>query len=150
LPIAELSAIADANALRRVLCGLVENSIKYTPDGGCINLSAKIEGEYVVIRISDTGCGIEASDIPHVFEKFYRGRPAASAQTSGNGVSPRPEVPGIGLGLYLARATIEEFGGRIHIETSGEHGTTMAIHLPIFRESKQTGGVQLVQASTYC
>ena len=150
LPVAELSAIGDANALRRVLCGLVENSIKYTRDGGSINLSAKLQGEEVVIRISDTGCGIEASDILHVFEKFYRGRPAASAQTSGNGVSRRPEVPGIGLGLYLARATIEEFGGRIHIETSGEHGTTMAIHLPIFRESKQTGGVQLVQASTYC
>jgi signal transduction histidine kinase len=149
LPVAKLLAMADANALRRVLCSLVENSIKYTPDGGCISLSAEPEGEEAVIRISDTGCGIEASDVPRVFEKFYRGRPATLAQGPGNRVSPCPRAPGIGLGLYLARATIEEFGGRIRIEASNEHGTTIAIHLPIFRKSKQTGTVELVEA-TYC
>lgn len=150
LPVPELLATADANALRRVLCSLVENSIKYTPDGGSIRLSAEPEGGEVVIRVSDTGCGIEASDIPNVFEKFYRGRPSTSGKGSRTGDSSGPEVPGIGLGLYLARATIEEFGGRIRIEASSERGTTMAIHLPVFRESEETKEDQLVEASTYC
>jgi two-component system phosphate regulon sensor histidine kinase PhoR len=144
-----LSAIADANALRRVLCSLVENSIKYTPDGGRIILSAKPEGNEVVIRISDTGCGIAASDIPHVFEKFYRGRPSKLGKTSSDCASFGAEA-GIGLGLYLARATIEEFGGQICIEASNDRGTTMAIRLPMFRESTQTKEDQLVEVSTHC
>lgn len=148
-PTEELFAVADAKALRRVLCSMVENSIKYTADGGRISLSAKPEGDEVIIRISDTGCGIEASDIPHVFEKFYRGRPSRARKSSTDDGSCSTEVPGIGLGLYLARATIEEFGGQIYIETSNDRGTTMAIRLPMFRESKQTKEDQLVEASTH-
>lgn len=149
LPHQELFAVADANALRRVLCSLVENSIKYTPDGGSIRLSAKPEGDDVVIRISDTGCGIEASDIPHVFEKFYRGRPSTTP-TGENGGSPASEAPGIGLGLYLARTIIEEFGGRISVESSNDRGTMLAVHLPAFREDKELKESELVEASTHC
>jgi len=150
LPSGELLAVADANALRRVLCSLVENSIKYTADGGSIRLSAKSQGDEVVIRISDTGCGIEASDIPHVFEKFYRGRPSTTAKGQINDDSSASEAPGIGLGLYLARTIIEEFGGRICVESSNERGTTLAVHLPIFRENKETKENELVEASTHC
>jgi two-component system phosphate regulon sensor histidine kinase PhoR len=150
LPAGELFAVADANALRRVLCSLVENSIKYTPDGGSIRLSARPEGEEIVIRISDTGCGIEASDVPHVFEKFYRGRPSTTATGRVNGDSHGAEAPGIGLGLYLARTIIEEFGGRIHVEASNDHGTTLAVHLLVFRENTETKESELVEASTHC
>jgi len=150
LPYGELLAVADANALRRVLCSLVENSIKYTADGGSIRLSAKSQGDEGVIRISDTGCGIEASDIPHVFEKFYRGRPSTTAKGQINDDSSASEAPGIGLGLYLARTIIEEFGGRICVESSNERGTTLAVHLPIFRENKETKENELVEASTHC
>lgn len=150
LPAGELLAVADANALRRVLCSLVENSIKYTAYGGSIRLSAKAQGDEVVIRISDTGCGIEASDIPHVFEKFYRGRPSITAKGQINSDSSASEAPGIGLGLYLARTIIEEFGGRICVESSNEHGTTLAVHLPIFRENTETKESELVEASTHC
>lgn len=149
LPDGELFAVADANALRRVLCSLVENSIKYTSNGGSIRLSAKSEGDEVVISISDTGCGIEASDIPHVFEKFYRGRPSTTAKGI-NGDRSASEAPGIGLGLYLARTIIEEFGGRICVESSNDHGTTLAVHLPMFREDKVTKENELVEASTHC
>ncbi|HEU4508860.1 MAG TPA: HAMP domain-containing sensor histidine kinase, partial [Pyrinomonadaceae bacterium] len=148
LPAGELFALADGNALRRVLCGLVENSIKYTPDGGSIRLSAEAHGDEIVIRISDSGCGIEASDVPHVFEKFYRGRPSTSAKHVANIDST--DVPGIGLGLYLARTIIEEFNGRMYIEASSEHGTTVAVHLPMFPQTVQTSGEQLVEASTHC
>ena len=143
----ELFAVADANALRRVLCSLVENSIKYTPDGGSIRLSAKREDQEIVIRISDTGCGIEASDIPHVFEKFYRGKPSKTATDEGDS---RSEASGIGLGLYLARTIIEEFDGRISVESSDDRGTTLAVRLPVYRENVETKDSELVEASTHC
>jgi signal transduction histidine kinase len=148
LPKSELVVLGDGNALRRVLCGLVENSIKYTPDGGRIRLSAESQGEDVVIRISDTGCGIKASDVPHVFEKFSRGRPSTFEKELLNGDSADNGVPGIGLGLYLARTIIEEFNGRIEIEASNDQGTTVAIHLPGFLEGK-TEGEQLVEATAH-
>ncbi len=150
LPSEKLFAVADANALRRVLCSLVENSIKYTPDGGRITLSAEQDRDEVIIRIGDSGCGIEASDIPHVFDKFYRGRPATSSKSSNDVSSCGAEAPGIGLGLYLARATIEELGGRICIEASNNRGTTMAIRLPMFVQSEQTKEAELVEISTHC
>lgn len=150
LPPVELFALVDPNALRRVLCSVVENSIKYTPDGGRIRLSAESEGEEVVIRISDTGCGIQASDVPHVFEKFYRGRPSLSAKESVNSDSPETGVPGIGLGLYLARTIIEEFDGRLYIEASNDHGTTVALRLPAFVQTGETKGEHVVEAATHC
>jgi signal transduction histidine kinase len=150
LPHEELFVMADPNALRRVLCSLVENSIKYTPDGGRITLSAESKGEAVVIRISDTGCGIEASDVPHVFEKFYRGRPSTFAKDLVNSESSDTGVPGIGLGLYLAHTIIEEFNGRMYIDVSDNHGTTVAVHLPLLLEKGESKREQLVEASTHC
>ena len=149
LPPGKLLALADANALRRVLCSLVENSIKYTPDGGRISLSAEPEGDEVIIRISDSGCGIEDSDIPHVFDKFYRGRPSTPGKSSNGDAARGGEAPGIGLGLYLARATIEELGGRICIEASDRRGTTVAVRLPMFLDSEQTKEDRLVEVSTH-
>ena len=148
LPSEELFAVADANALRRVLCSLVENSIKYTPENGSIKLSAKHEGAEIVIRISDTGCGIQASDVPHIFEKFYRGRPCTTAEDRANGDST--EAPGIGLGLYLARTIIEEFGGGICVESSDDRGTTLAVRLAIFREDEEMKEGEFVETSTHC
>lgn len=149
LPTEELPVLADPNALRRVLCGLVENSIKYTPDGGSIRLSAESQGEDVVIRIADTGCGIEASDIPLVFEKFSRGRPSRTEKGLVHNDSSYIEVPGLGLGLYLARAIIGEFKGRMYIEASSDNGTTVSVRLPILIENGKTQGEHLVEASTH-
>lgn len=147
LPAVELFALGDTSALRRVVCSLVENAIKYTPDGGQITLSGRSAVQEIVITVSDTGCGIKASDIPHVFEKFYRGRPSES--TDGTVECHSSIAPGIGLGLYLARTIIEESGGRIYIESSNVRGTTVAIHLPAFSESIATDDKQVVKASTY-
>jgi signal transduction histidine kinase len=146
----ELFAWGDANALRRVLCSLVENSMKYTSDGGEIRLSAQSEGDDIVIRISDTGCGIDVSDIPNVFEKFYRGKPSTPVNGLVNRSSSGSETPGIGLGLYLARKIIDESGGRIYIEASNDCGTIIAVHLPMFLESGEIKENQVVEAPTYC
>jgi signal transduction histidine kinase len=149
LPDGELFAIGDASGLRRVLCSLVENSIKYTPDGGQIRLSARSEGEEIVIRVTDNGCGIKASDVPLVFEKFYRGRPSETPNELAECHSSASTAPGIGLGLYLARTIVEESGGRIYIQASDGQGTTVAIHLPSFSETTATDDEQVVETSSY-
>ncbi|MBD0373668.1 MAG: sensor histidine kinase [Pyrinomonadaceae bacterium] len=140
---AELPAVrADGGALRRVLCGLVENAIKYTPDGGRIIIKAAPAGDdEVAISVADTGCGILAEDLPHVFEKFYRGRPGnACAYDSPAGTSSaHTEAPGIGLGLYIARSIIEQLGGRITVESPGGRGTVFTLFLPVWNEERSAG-----------
>lgn len=129
---------ADASALRRVLCGLVENAIKYTPDGGHISLSTWQENEEVAISVTDTGKGINGEDVSHVFEKFYRGRPAAIASDLPDGDSaPGVEAPGIGLGLYLARTIIEQLGGRIEVKDTSSSGTNFTVYLPMSEEERE-------------
>jgi signal transduction histidine kinase len=132
---------SDPAALRRVLCGLVENAIKYTPDGGRITLAAHPAGAEVAVVVADTGCGIRAEDIPHVFEKFYRGRPAAARgrNSVGGGAAPRAGVPGVGLGLYLARTIIERLGGSISVESVAGHGSIFTVRLPAWEGEDEVG-----------
>lgn len=144
-----LFALADAQALRRVLSILLENSIKYTRDGGSIRLSANRVADEIVLKISDTGCGIESSDIPFVFDKFFRARPSTVSKDRVNGEALTTEAPGIGLGLYLARTIVEGFGGSIEVESSNDRGTTIAMHLQVFREKRPTEANDLVEAFTH-
>ena len=138
VPVELPPAVADRVALRRVLCSLVENAIKYTPDGGRITLAASADDEEVRIRISDTGRGIDAADLPHIFEKFYRGRiTAPTSAGSAVEVAEAAEVPGVGLGLYLARTIIEEIGGRIAVESAIGRGSTFTIYLPLWKAERQ-------------
>lgn len=136
LPEERLLAVADASALRRVLCGLVENAIKYTADGGRIRLSAQLREQQVAITVSDNGCGINAEDVPHVFEKFYRGRPATDVNSANGGTPPRGEAPGVGLGLYLAKTIVDQSGGRICVDVSDGQGTTFTVFLPALGEER--------------
>lgn len=142
---------ADASALRRVICGLVENAIKYTPDGGRISLSAWQVNEEVAISVTDTGKGIDSEDVSHVFEKFYRGRPAAIASELPNGDSAAGvEAPGIGLGLYLGRTIIEQLGGRIDVKDTSGYGTTFAVYLPASEEKGESNEEHLnVEAAAH-
>lgn len=135
----------DREALRRVVCSLIENAVKYTPEGGRIRLSARASAEFteprsVEITVRDTGVGILAEDVPLVFEKFFRGRPAASpayADDSTGFTSERAEAPGVGLGLYLARSIVNQLGGSIYVESPppGEAaGTAFTVRLPVWPE----------------
>ncbi|HKQ53984.1 MAG TPA: HAMP domain-containing sensor histidine kinase, partial [Pyrinomonadaceae bacterium] len=118
--------LTDGGALRRVLCSLIENAVKYTPEGGSVWVWAKAAGEdEVAISVEDTGCGILAEDLPHVFEKFYRGSPADSAEGH--------EAPGVGLGLYLARSIVEQLGGRLSAANREPRGAAFTVYLPAWR-----------------
>jgi signal transduction histidine kinase len=116
---------ADRSALRRALCAVVENAIKYTPEGGRITLRARRDGDggRVAIEVEDNGPGIHPDDLPRVFERFYRGR-------AGTGRPEEQEVPGIGLGLHLARVLVEGMGGSIEASSRMGHGSTFTLRLP--------------------
>jgi signal transduction histidine kinase len=132
--------LTDHEALRRVVCSLVENAIKYTPEGGRITIKAGAAREAggVEIIVKDTGVGILSEDAPFVFEKFFRGRPAPSASglpDAPDGSSDYGEVPGVGLGLYLAHRIVGQLGGRISVESppQGEStGTAFTVRLPVW------------------
>jgi two-component system OmpR family sensor kinase len=115
---------ADADRVRQVLLNLVENAVKYTPADGTITLRAAPEGDgMIAVEVVDTGEGIPAESLPHVFERFYRVDPARSRSGRRAG--------GAGLGLSIARSLIEAQGGRISIQSTEGEGTTVSIHLRV-------------------
>lgn len=124
---------ADGSALRRALCAVTENAIKYTPEGGRINLRALRDGsEYVIIEIADNGRGIDAKDLPHVFERFYRGRAKDE-----NGGADAQDISGIGLGLYLACSLIEGMNGTISVRSEQGVGSIFTVRLPVWCETDE-------------
>jgi len=111
----------DFEALRRVIRGLVDNAIKYTPAGGLITVSAQENGDLLAISVSDTGKGIPDAALPHVFEKFYRAESEAD-----DGIA----APGVGLGLYLAQHIVAQLDGELTVESMQDGGTTFTMLLP--------------------
>ena len=136
-PFAEVPPIcADPKALRRVVSNLIENSIKYTADGGLITLSAQLaEGDFVSISVTDNGRGIPPEDLPVLFNKFHRGKPVRANSTTNEDFLEDADVSGVGLGLYLGKNVIEQMGGRITVETEVGKGSRFDLHLPIWKES---------------
>lgn len=135
-PFAKIPPVcSDPKVLRRVVSNLIENSIKYTPDGGLITLSADADASCVTLRVTDNGRGIPKEDIPILFDKFYRG--SAAPHSSADAVTNEEfledaDISGVGLGLYLARDVMGRMGGRISVETEVGEGSTFALHLPIW------------------
>ncbi|HQV71253.1 MAG TPA: ATP-binding protein [Thermoflexales bacterium] len=105
--------------IQRVLNNLVSNALAHTPAGGRVTVKATRQGERVRVSVQDTGEGIRAEDLPRVFERFYRGQSSRTRhEQNGN-------ARGMGLGLVIARAIIEEHGGHIEIESEESRGTTV-------------------------
>ncbi len=109
--------LADETRIQQVLSNLISNAIKYASDGD-IRISGNVHPEQVSLCISDQGPGIEAKDLPHVFDRFYR---------STNAVK---QTKGAGLGLYLARAIVEAHGGRIWVDPKPASGARICFSLP--------------------
>lgn len=121
----------DRDRLKQVLINLAANAIQYTPQGGDVFLSLEKIGEQARIICRDTGPGIPAEDLPHIFERFYR---AEKSRTRG-------KASGFGLGLSIAHWIIEHHGGRIEVESKEGKGTTFAIWLPVL-DLKSMGGLK--------
>ena len=116
--------------LEAALINLVDNSIKFTPAGGTIELAARQAGNACRITVSDTGPGIPPEDLPYVFDRFYRVDKAHSRQSSRSALGS-----GAGLGLSIVRTLIEQNGGRIEVASAPGHGTTFTIELPVVEET---------------
>jgi two-component system OmpR family sensor kinase len=116
----QVQIMGDRDRLKQVLLNLASNAVQYTPAGGTVSLGLrKAEGE-VVYTISDTGPGIPAQDLPHIFERFYR---AEKSRKRGQGT-------GFGLGLSIAYWIVNNHDGRIDVESHEGQGTTFRVFLP--------------------
>ena len=134
-----LFVCADPKTIRRVLGNLIENSVKYTPDCGLIVLSAHGNDKEVIISVADNGRGIPAEDMPILFDKFYRGKPAPQSAAVHNSETEADfledaDMSGVGLGLYLARNVMEQMGGCISVESEVGRGSIFSLHLPVWRD----------------
>jgi two-component system, OmpR family, sensor kinase len=112
----------DPDRLKQVLVNLVGNAIQYTPAGGDIVLSLSKSDNQAKLTISDSGPGIPAEDLPHVFERFYRGEKSRTRSLDGKG---------FGLGLSIAYWIIKNHNGRIDVNSHEGRGTTFCIWLPL-------------------
>jgi signal transduction histidine kinase len=116
---------ADRDRLTQVLNNLIANALRYTPDGGTIKLLAVQSGAGVEISVSDTGTGIQAEDLPHVFDRFYRSDKSRTRSSGGSG-----------LGLAIVKQLVEAHGGQVEAQSpifhdsSGDYGTRMRIVIP--------------------
>ncbi|OGG77827.1 hypothetical protein A3B35_03445 [Candidatus Kaiserbacteria bacterium RIFCSPLOWO2_01_FULL_54_24] len=111
---------ADSEQVRNVIQNLIENSIRYTLDGGFIRLNASAEGRMVKVTVADTGIGIPAKQQSSIFNKFFRADNAARHRTDGSG-----------LGLFIAKNIVEKHGGQLTFESTEGSGTTFYLTLPI-------------------
>lgn len=109
---------ADPNRLERIFINLISNALKYSPPNTPVLLCAQQEGNYVVISVTDFGSGIPPEEVPHLFERFFRGQ-------------RRRRTEGVGLGLYITRMLVEAHGGGIWAESEVGKGSTFTFTLPI-------------------
>lgn len=122
-----LNVIGDPNHLIRVLDNLIVNAMRYTYDNGHIEIKAfrdnpETLGECVHILVSDDGCGIPASEIAYVFDRFYRASNSASLKM------------GSGLGLAIVKSIIEKHGGKVWVESVEKHGSTFHVLIPVVKK----------------
>lgn len=114
--------VADEGKLSDILRNLVDNALKYSPEGGRVEIGGKVAGREAIIWVSDEGAGIPEKDLAAVFEKFYQ-------------VAGRPDAPGTGLGLYIVAQLIKAHDGRMWVESQEGRGSTFFFALPQRRAS---------------
>ena len=112
---------ADHNRIRQLLLNLVTNAVKYTPAGGSVAIELGAQDGLLVVTVSDTGIGIAAGDLPHIFDRFWRADPARSRTG---------ERPGTGLGLAITKWVAEAHGGSISVQSRPGRGTQFTVVLP--------------------
>jgi len=134
LPDEPLAAKADPEKLRQVCTILVENAIRYSPEGGTVTVGAARHEDMVEVSVADEGIGIPQSDQEQIFRKFYRGSDAELRAGAG----------GTGLGLFIARGLVTAMGGRIWVSSQEGEGSRFAFELPAAVADPVGGGQQRV------
>ena len=109
----------DPVRMRQMIGNLIENAVKYTPEQGLISFTMESEQDQVIMRIHDNGPGIPPSDLPYVFDKFFR---ASNAPDS---------LPGTGLGLSIVKSIVESHNGRVWVDSKLGEGTNFSVVFPL-------------------
>jgi PAS domain S-box-containing protein len=112
--------LANEEELERALINLVENALRYTLTGGTVTIHTFEQADSMVVEVQDTGIGIAAADLPHIFEHFYRANKAKAT-----------DVSGTGLGLAIVKKIVEMHHGSIEVESELEKGSAFRIRLPL-------------------
>jgi two-component system NtrC family sensor kinase len=123
LPDALPPVLANPLRLRQAAANLIENAIKYTPEGGGVGVKVYADDDQIILAVSDTGIGIPLADQPYVFDKFHR---AANVQD---------KYAGSGLGLSIVKSIVDNHNGRVWLESKPKAGTTFTVVLPQHREA---------------
>ncbi len=113
----EVQVLADPHWMHQVITNLLTNALKFTPAGGHVTISTGRAGQDAVLQVTDTGTGIPAEDLPHIFDRFWRGQQAA-------------QVSGSGIGLAIAAELAQAHGGRLTASSQPRQGTQMTLTLP--------------------
>lgn len=111
---------ADRDRLKQVFINLLDNAVKYCPEGSEVQVRLQTDGESIIIEVADDGPGIPPEDLPHIFEKMYRVEKESTRA-----------VEGSGLGLSIVKRIVELHGGRIAVESTVGEGTTFRVKLPL-------------------
>ncbi len=123
----QIQVVGDRDRIKQVFINLLANAVKYTPTGGSVFVAIKKVGNQAQTVIEDTGPGVPAKDLPHIFERFYRGDKARTRSTDGSS---------FGLGLSIAYWIIKNHGGRIEVKSKEGAGTTFTVWLPLAPEKE--------------
>ena len=110
----------DLDKVTQILTNVVNNALKYTPEGGSVTISAIKDGQMGGFKVQDQGIGIASSDLPHIFERFYRGDKSRARKTGG-----------VGVGLSIVKALVEAHKGSITVESELDKGSTFTILFPL-------------------
>ena len=120
----QVVVMGDRDRLKQVLINLTSNAIHYTPMGGEVFLSLSKTGDVARMIVRDTGPGIPPNDLPHIFDRFYRGEKSRT----------RSKTSGFGLGLSIAYFIVEAHHGKIEVDSHEGQGTSFAVFLPLLEE----------------
>ncbi|HYY34644.1 MAG TPA: ATP-binding protein [Gaiellaceae bacterium] len=132
------SVAADPDHLRQVLVNLVDNAVKYSPDGGHVTVRIEDRGGSVRFAVSDEGLGIPSNEQTRIFDKFYRLDPGLNRG-----------VGGTGLGLYICRELVRRMDGRISVASTPGRGSTFAVDLPVATVSEGPSGPEEIRPSAF-
>jgi len=119
------TVLGDEAALERLFLSVLDNAVKYTPSGGHVSLGFRLEDGQAVVEVTDTGIGISESDLPHIFERFYRADQTRSRETRGSG-----------LGLAIAKWIAEKHAGSIAVESRLQQGSVFVVRIPLAEDKR--------------